>query len=202
MMPGMDGWEVLAQLKADPDLADIPVVMLTVVGDKKLGYALGAAEYVTKPIDRELLRRVLARYQPGTDAGRVLVVEDDPATSELTRRTLESEGWQVTLACDGKEGLERFDELKPSLVLLDLMMPGMDGFTFLEKIRSAPRSSQTPVVIVTARDLSADDHRRLNGHVTAVLQKGGYSRDELLSEVASQLGSRLSAARATRTGDR
>lgn len=191
MMPGMDGWEVLAALKGDPALADIPVIMLTVVDDKKTGYALGAAEYLTKPLDREHLRRVLHRYRADEGATRVLVVEDDPATAELIRRTLEAEGWTVTHARNGREALARLDEAPPALILLDLMMPEMDGFDFLEALRAPPRSSEVPVVIVTAKDLTAEEHRRLNGHVTAVLQKGSYSRDELLSEIASELGSRL-----------
>ncbi|MEO8480003.1 MAG: response regulator, partial [Gemmatimonadota bacterium] len=191
MMPGMDGWEVLTALKSEADLADIPVIMLTVVDDKKLGYALGAAEYLTKPIDREHLRRVLASYRADDQTRRVLVVEDDHATGDLLRRTLESEGWTVVVAENGREGLACYDEAPPSLILLDLMMPEMDGFDFLETIRGAPRASTAPVIVVTAKDLTPDDHRRLNGNVTAVLQKGGYSRDELLSEIASQLGNRF-----------
>ncbi len=190
MMPGMDGWTVLSALKADPDLNDIPVIMLSIVDDKKLGYSLGAAEYLTKPIDREHLRRVLARYG-SKDARLVLVVEDDHATSDLMKRTLEAEGWSVVIARNGREGLEKLDEVKPSLVLLDLMMPEMDGFGFIEELRRREPAVDVPVVIVTAKDLTAEDHLRLNGHVSAVLQKGGYSRDELLSEVASRLGSRL-----------
>ncbi|HET7024406.1 MAG TPA: response regulator [Gemmatimonadales bacterium] len=191
MMPGMDGWEVLAALKDDPALAGIPVIMLTIVDDKKLGYALGATEYLTKPIDREHLRRVLAPYRVGEAAGRVLVVEDDPPTAELVRRTLETEGWTVELARNGREGLARFDAAAPSLILLDLMMPEMNGFDFLEALRAPPRASDAPVIVVTAKDLTAEDHRRLNHHVSAVLQKGGYSRDELLSEIASRLGNRI-----------
>jgi len=191
MMPGMDGWEVLARLKDDPALADIPVIMLTVVDDKKLGYALGAAEYLTKPIDREQLRRVLGRYRTDDAARSVLVVEDDAPTADLLRRTLESEGWSVRTAVNGRDGLARYDEAPPSLILLDLMMPEMDGFDFLEAVRAHPRLSTAPVIVVTAKDLTPDDHRRLNGHVSAVLQKGGYSRDELLSEIASRLGTRI-----------
>ena len=173
MMPGMDGWEVLARLKDDSALADVPVIMLTVVDDKKLGYTLGAAEYVTKPIDREQLRRVLGRYRTDDRGGSVLVVEDDAPTAELVRRTLEGEGWSVRVARNGREGLSRYDEAAPSLILLDLMMPEMNGFDFLEALRAAPRHSTAPVIIVTAKDLTPEDHRRLNGHVSAVLQKGG-----------------------------
>jgi PAS domain S-box-containing protein len=194
IMPGMDGWSVLTALKADPALADIPVIMLTVVDDKRKGYALGAADFLTKPIDREHLKRVLVRYGAGTSSRRVLLVEDDLATTELMKRTLESEGWDVVLARNGREGLEKLDAAQPSLILLDLMMPEMDGFDFVERLRS-DRKSDIPVVIVTAKDLTDEDRAKLNGHVTTVLQKGNYSRDELLSEVASRLGSRLKSAR-------
>ncbi|HEY7899178.1 MAG TPA: response regulator [Gemmatimonadaceae bacterium] len=191
MMPGMDGWAVLAALKADPELADIPVIMLTIVDDKRMGFALGAAEYLTKPIDREQLRRVLARYRHGAVGSSVLVVEDDPAASELLRRTLEGEGWQVTVSRNGREALTEMDRAEPSIILLDLMMPEMDGFEFLSEIRSAPRASTVPVIVVTAKELTSDERKKLNGHVTAVLQKGNHSRDELLSEIASQLGNRI-----------
>jgi PAS domain S-box-containing protein len=191
MMPGMDGWEVLARLKDDPALAEIPVILLTIVDDKKVGYALGATEYLTKPIDREQLRRALAPYRHAPGAHRLLLVEDDPTTAELVRRTLETEGWTVDWARNGREGLAQVDAAAPALILLDLMMPEMDGFEFLETLRAAPRRNDTPVLVVTAKDLTAEDHLRLNGHVSAVLQKGNYSRDELLSEIASRLGHRL-----------
>jgi PAS domain S-box-containing protein len=191
MMPGMDGWAVLAELKADPELRDIPVIMLTIVDDKRMGFALGASEYLTKPIDREQLRRVLLRYRSDGQSGSVLVVEDDPAASDLLRRSLEGEGWSVTVARNGREALAAMDSAEPAIVLLDLMMPEMDGFEFLAEIRSLPRASTVPVVVVTAKELTADDRMRLNGHVTTVLQKGAHSRDELLSEVATQLGNRL-----------
>jgi PAS domain S-box-containing protein len=191
MMPGMDGWAVLSALKADVDLRDIPVIIVSIVDDKKLGYSLGAADYLTKPIDREHLRRILARHGSSAGSGTVLVVEDDSGTSELMKRTLESEGWKVTLARNGVEGLREFERSRPALILLDLMMPEMDGFAFLEALREREPASDIPIVIVTAKDLTAEDHRRLNGHVQAVLQKGGYSRDELLSEIATRLGSRI-----------
>ncbi|HEY5087091.1 MAG TPA: response regulator, partial [Gemmatimonadaceae bacterium] len=191
MMPGMDGWAVLSAIKADPDLSDIPVIMLTIVDDKRMGFALGASEYLTKPIDREQLRRVLLKYRHGETRGSVLVVEDDPAASELLRRTLEGEGWRATVARNGREALAQMDREEPAIILLDLMMPEMDGFEFLSEIRSLPRASTVPVVVVTAKELTADERKLLNGHVTTVLQKGNHSRDELLSEIASQLGNRF-----------
>ena len=191
MMPGMDGWAVLSAIKADSDLSDIPVIMLTIVDDKRMGFALGASEYLTKPIDREQLRRVLLKYRRSGTGGSILVVEDDPAASELLRRTLEGEGWRVTVARNGREALAQMDREEPAIILLDLMMPEMDGFEFLSEIRSVPRASTVPVVVVTAKELTADERKLLNGHVTTVLQKGNHSRDELLSEIASQLGNRF-----------
>ncbi|MES2359068.1 MAG: response regulator [Gemmatimonadota bacterium] len=191
MMPGMDGWSVLAALKADPDLCDVPVIMLTIVDDKRAGFALGASEYLTKPIDREQLRRVLAKYRPLEEGGSVLVVEDDPSASELLRRTLGAEGWRVKVARNGREALTQMDVEEPAIILLDLMMPEMDGFEFLSEIRSLPRASTVPVIVVTAKELTAAERSKLNGQVTTVLQKGNYSRDELLSEIASKLGNRI-----------
>ena len=191
MMPGMDGWSVLAALKADPELCDVPVIMLTIVDDKRAGFALGASEYLTKPIDREQLRRVLAKYRPVGDGGSVLVVEDDPSASELLKRTLEGEGWTVRVARNGRDALAQMDVQEPAIILLDLMMPEMDGFEFLSEIRSLPRASTVPVIVVTAKELTAAERSKLNGQVTTVLQKGNYSRDELLSEIASRLGNRI-----------
>ena len=191
MMPGMDGWAVLSALKADPELCDVPVIMLTIVDDKRMGFALGASEYLTKPIDREQLRRVLVKYQHAGRGGSVLVVEDDPVASELLRRTLEGEGWRVTVARNGREALAQMDREEPAIILLDLMMPEMDGFEFLSEIRSLPRASTVPVIVVTAKELTVEERKQLNGQVTTVLQKGNHSRDELLSEIASQLGNRF-----------
>jgi CheY-like chemotaxis protein len=132
MMPGMDGWAVLSALKADPEIADIPVVMLTIVDDRNLGYALGASDYLTKPIDRERLVTVLRRYRRD---GPVLVVDDDVVVRQLFRRILEPEGHVVVEAENGRVALERLRDVSPSVVLLDLMMPEMDGFEFVGEFR-------------------------------------------------------------------
>jgi CheY-like chemotaxis protein len=134
---------------------------------------------------------VIAKYRPVGESGSVLVVEDDPSASELLRRTLEGEGWTVRVARNGREALAQMDVEEPAIILLDLMMPEMDGFEFLSEIRSLPRASTVPVIVVTAKELTATERSKLNGQVTTVLQKGNYSRDELLSEVASNLGNRI-----------
>ena len=131
MMPKIDGWSVLKALKADPETADIPVIMLTMVSDKSLGFSLGASEYLTKPIDRDRLHQALERHAP-RESDQVLVVEDDDATRELLSRQLSARGHTVTEAADGQAALDRVAESVPALILLDLMLPRMDGFTFLK----------------------------------------------------------------------
>jgi GAF domain-containing protein/DNA-binding response OmpR family regulator len=180
MMPGMDGWAVLSALKADRNVADIPVVMLTIVDDKNLGYALGAADYLTKPIDRERLVAVLGKYRRDLP---VLVVDDDAEVRGLLRRMLEPAGYAVVEAENGRAALERLREIPPSVILLDLMMPEMDGFEFVAELRRHEGWRGVPIVVITAKDLTREDHERLNGYVQKILQKGAHGRDELLAEV-------------------
>jgi CheY-like chemotaxis protein/anti-sigma regulatory factor (Ser/Thr protein kinase) len=180
MMPGMDGWAVLTALKADPTVADIPVIMLTIVDDKNLGYALGAADYLTKPIERDRLLTVLRAHRRDHP---VLVVDDDATLRQLLRRMLEPEGYTVIEAENGRVALDRLRGVQPSVVLLDLMMPEMDGFEFVGEFRRHEAWRAIPIVVITARDLSRDDRERLNGYVEKILQKGAHGRDQLLAEV-------------------
>jgi CheY-like chemotaxis protein len=195
LMPGMDGWAVLTALKADPDLADIPVIMLSIVDDKGMGYALGAADYLTKPIDWERLPGTLRKYQQARPQCPVLVVEDDADLREMMRRTLENGGWAVIEAANGRVALERLIEQRPELILLDLMMPEMDGFQFLEEVRTHEEWRSIPIVVVTAKDLTDEDHRRLSASVARVLQKGLYSREEMLREVRDLVAARVQGIR-------
>jgi GAF domain-containing protein/CheY-like chemotaxis protein len=194
MMPGMDGWAVLSALKADPDVAEIPVIMLTIVDDRNLGYALGASDYLTKPIDRERLVSVLKQHRRDRP---VLVVDDDAEVRQLLRRTLESEGFAIVEAENGRVALERLRGEPPSLILLDLMMPEMDGFEFVAALRRHEGWRAIPVVVITARDLSREDRERLNGHVEKILQKGTYDRDQLLAEVRELVASSVARRRPT-----
>jgi signal transduction histidine kinase/CheY-like chemotaxis protein len=181
-MPSMDGWSVLSALKADPHLANIPVIMLTMVDNKTMGYALGASEYMTKPINRERLMSVIRKYSRFRTRRSVLIVEDDPDTRDIIKTTLAKEGWRVETAENGRVALERVAASLPGLVLLDLMMPEMDGLTFLEEFRRLPDAAAVPVVVLTAKDLTAEDRRRLSGYVERVVGKGS-SADSLLKEV-------------------
>jgi CheY-like chemotaxis protein len=188
MMPGLDGWAVLSQLMADPQLADIPVIMLTIVDDKRTGYALGASEYLTKPIDRERLMAMLTKYRRDLP---VLVVDDDESIRGLLRRILESEGYTVVEAENGRAALDCVSQRMPGAILLDLMMPEMDGFEFLTALHEREAWRQIPVVIVTAKDLTAEDHERLNGSVVRILQKGAYGQQDLLAAVRALLATSI-----------
>jgi signal transduction histidine kinase/DNA-binding response OmpR family regulator len=183
IMPDLDGWSVLKALKADPELCDIPVVLVTIMRDRDLGFALGAADYITKPLDREVLMRVVGRHVSADGRAQVLVVDDDPKTRDMLRRTLQKAGWTVAEAANGSEAIEALERAKPALVLLDLMMPGMDGFEVLERLYGDETWREVPVIIITAKDLTADDVDRLNGRVVKVLQKGAYQRRDLVRDI-------------------
>ena len=194
MMPGMDGWAVLTALKADPDIADIPVIMLTIVDDRNLGYTLGAADYLTKPIDRDRLVTVLKKYRRDLP---VLIVDDDAVLRQLLRRILEPEGYKVVEAENGRVALDRLRGVSPSVILLDLMMPEMDGFEFVTEFRRHEAWRAIPIVVITARDLSREDRERLNGYVEKILQKGAPGRDELLAEVRELVATNMARRRPT-----
>ena len=194
MMPGMDGWMVLSALKTDPLLADIPVIMASIIEDKALGYSLGAADYLIKPISPEQLRVVLGRYRNDDDARYlVMVVEDDHITRGMMEVMLNRSGWEVCSAENGARGLEVLAQREtagdplPNLILLDLMMPEMDGFTFVNHLHQHPRWSQIPVVVLTAKDITLEDRARLRSGVQTIFQKGAYKRDDLLAEIREQL---------------
>jgi PAS domain S-box-containing protein len=183
MMPKMDGWAVLASLKADAVLSKIPVVMLTIVGDREMGYTLGASEYLTKPIDRGVLSTVVNKYRTKTAGRVVLIVDDDDATRQVVSRTLTREGWTVLEAENGKAALDRLSKEEPNLILLDLSMPEMDGFEFLSKLRNDGTHTGIPVVVLTSKDLTPSERSALTGRVEKIIQKGDYSRNALLREI-------------------
>ena len=192
MMPRMDGWAVLSGLKANPELANIPVIMLTIVDNKNIGYALGASDYLTKPIDRDRLGAILNKYRGKRHPCRLLLVEDDAPTREMMRRMLEKEQWTVMEAENGQVALEQIANQQPELILLDLMMPQMDGFTFVNVLQQNEAWRSIPVVILTAKEITAEDRQQLNGYVENILQKGAYTREELLSQVRKLVSGSIS----------
>jgi CheY-like chemotaxis protein len=186
MMPEIDGWATLNQLKADDALRDIPVIMLSIVDDKSLGYALGATAFLTKPVDPAELLRVLNRYR-NSHPKSVLIVEDDTPSADVVSRALADDDWEVRVAPNGRVGLELLEERAPSLILLDLMMPLMDGFEFATEVRKRQRWREIPIIVLTAKELTDDDRRRLNGDVQRIVHKSTMSRDQILKEIHATL---------------
>jgi CheY-like chemotaxis protein len=158
--------------------------MLTIADNEDMGFSLGAAAFLVKPFDSDQLLDVLEQYkQEERGENPVLVVDDDSLTREVLRRTLEGEGWRVVEAANGVEALEVVKVVMPSLILLDLMMPEMDGFRFVSELRAVAAWKDIPIIIMTAKDLTQADRDALNGQVTQIAQKGVYNRDRLLSEI-------------------
>jgi signal transduction histidine kinase/CheY-like chemotaxis protein len=184
MMPDLDGWTVLTAIKGDPELASIPVILMTIVDEKNRGYSLGAYEYLVKPINRDKLAEVL-RNVCGSVGGHVLVIDDDDTVRRGMRLALEPAGWKVTDAENGQIALDRLAATRPDAIILDLMMPEMDGFEFLEELRRRAEWRDIPVVVVTGRDLTEEDRSRLNGAVERIIQK--IDRDTMLQELHGEL---------------
>jgi CheY-like chemotaxis protein len=182
VMPGMDGWMVLTALKTDSVLSDIPVIMTTIVENEQLGYTLGASDYLVKPIDRQKLVETVNRYRQNAGEYHVLVVEDEPDTRDLVYRTLSKEGIRVTAAGDGQQAMGHMHK-QPDVVLLDLMMPNMDGFQFVEEVRKTDAWREVPIIVLTAKDLTHEERRRLNGCVQRIIQKSTCDWDQLLVEI-------------------
>ena len=183
MMPGMDGWAVLTALKTDSEVADIPVIMVSVVDNKNLGFALGATDYLTKPIDRKRLAQLLERYCRRELPGPVLLVEDDEVSRAMVRKAVKEAGWQLIEAADGTAALRLMEQQTPALILLDLLMPNMDGFEFAWAVRQDARWRSIPIIVSTSKELNAADRARLAGHVESVLAKGAYTHDELRRQI-------------------
>ena len=189
MMPGMDGWSFLSVLKADPELRKIPVIMLSMIDDRTRGYSLGAVDYLTKPVDRKLLHKALNRYHCAGGVCQVLLVDDEAENRELLAHMLEKAGWSVSEAANGQEALDMMPAVNPQLILLDLMMPVMDGFGFLAGIRARQEWQHIPVIVITAKDLTTEDRSRLAGNVEEVFEKNSCTREQLLKNVRAAVAS-------------
>jgi hypothetical protein len=183
MMPDMDGWMVLTALKKDPQLAMIPVIMVSIVEDKSIGYALGAADYLTKPINRDELRAVLKKYLTDESQQRIMLVEDDEVNRNIIESILAKAGWQVSSAENARIALEMIQVARPDLILTDLLMPEMDGFELIAQLHEHPDWRSIPVVVLTAKDMTQAESNLLTDRVDRIFQKGCYQREELLQEI-------------------
>src|SRR5499426_756795 len=183
IMPDLDGWSVLAALRQDAELADTPVIIITIVDEHRRGIALGAAGYLTKPVDRERLHRLVSRFRAQVPPTRVLLVEDDAVQRERMRGWLEGPQWTVREAENGREALKRIQESKPDVILLDLMMPEMDGFAVVAALQKEATWRDIPVIVITSRDLDARDRERLNSGVQSVLVKEMFRPADLIERI-------------------
>jgi PAS domain S-box-containing protein len=183
MMPHKDGWQVLHDLKSDPDTRHIPVVLVSIVDEQSLGYKLGAADYLVKPLEEDALLSALGRIRAERDGKnvRVLVVDDDVNIPALIRQILDTEQYTVVSASDGKQALEMIQDESPDVLLLDLMMPRMDGFTLIEKLDNA--GLEIPVIVITAKDLTGDEVEFLEGSVEKIIIKNGLDSKKLMIEL-------------------
>jgi signal transduction histidine kinase/DNA-binding response OmpR family regulator len=190
-LPKLDGWSVLNVLKREPATSRIPVVVVSIVDNKDFGMVLGASDYLVKPIDHERLRTVLADLVPapvpGDGNGTVLVVDDDPALCDVLGSALSQDGWHVLTASDGEQALAAVAEKHPSAMVLDLMIPNLDGFDVLRAVRSDPSTRDLPIIVVTAKDLTEDDRQQLNGAAQRVILKHAMRLDELPHEIRTLL---------------
>ena len=191
LMPEMDGWSVLRTLKADPETENIPVVMASILDEQKQGLALGANDYVSKPVNRDKLITALRRFVGPGPGKSVLIVEDDPDSRMFLRRLLRTEEYEVFEAVNGQDGLDQLESMdtNPDIILLDLMMPIMDGFEFLERIKKIESHSDIPILVVTAADLNEKDLERLRGGVENIIQKSEMTRDQIIGEVSTLISS-------------
>ncbi|MCB9567120.1 MAG: response regulator [Myxococcales bacterium] len=188
LMPDADGWDVLASLKASPLLAHIPVIMVSITDDQKRGLSLGADEYLVKPIERERLLEVLARHRNAERRPSTLIIDDDASARSLARGILEREGWEVREACDGLDGFDRLALARPDVILLDIIMPRCDGIRFLERLRSSPDLRDIPVVVLTGKDLTAEERAFLTAEAQEVLGKTTAAPADILDELRRWLG--------------
>lgn len=187
LMPGMDGWSVLTAIKSDPELKDIPVIIHTVTDNPNLGYALGASEYLIKPVSRERVVEVMDKYITKQNH-TVLIIEDDTTASEMMSKMLRKEGYDIAVAYNGHQALRHMKARLPGLILLDLMMPEMDGFQFVDEVRKNTAYLSIPIVVVSAKTLTSEERLKLAGYVKQIVQKGSYDHKRLLAEIRRLMG--------------
>ena len=185
LMPGTDGWQVLHELKNDPATADIPVILHTILDNKALGFQLGAAAYLLKPLDphtvRDTLERVIIPNAPRPK--RVLVVDDDLNVVDMLRQVLPEADFSLESASDGLAGLQSIATQPPDILLLDLLMPRLDGFGVIDRLRADPKTVGLPVIVISAKDLTVEEAARLNEMVAVVMKKQGFKGEKLIDEI-------------------
>ena len=197
LLPRLNGWDLLAQLKSDPATSDIPVVIVSMTDEQGAGFALGAADFLVKPVDRTRLLSALSRcVSPPREPRTLVAIDDDPVDLDLLEATLAPEGWRVVRASGGEEGVRAVRKERPAVVVLDLLMPDVDGFAVVEQLRADPLVGDVPVVVLTSKEMTSADRARLAGQISFLAQKGTFPQAELVSLVRRVAGAPLSEAEA------
>ena len=186
-LPRLDGWDFLAQIKGDSSTADIPVIVVSMLDERGKGFALGAADYLVKPVNRNELLATLGRFTAngqGPNAPyKVLAIDDDLLALELIEATLLPQGFTVLRASSGEEGMMKAQSERPALIILDLLMPEMDGFTVAERLRADPATAEIPIVVLTSKSITQPEKERLNSHISHLARKAEFSRVEFVELV-------------------
>ncbi len=188
MMPGQDGWQVLQELKSTPETQDIPVIILSIVDDRKMGFSLGAAEYIVKPVDKEVLLRKLRNLERITKIKKILVVDNDTAAVELAGNVFSEAGYLVTSAYNSKDAIRAIQQSMPDLIVLNLTMPEVSGFDVIEYIKTEEAIRDIPLIVLTRKGLTEKEVNELNGRIQGILNKGLLTKEDLLSELSSIIG--------------
>ncbi len=185
MLPGMNGWSVLKYLKYNPETSTIPVIVISMLDEKTLGFSLGAIDYLSKPVDRDALLGTLGTLKGvlGIEVPKVLVVDDEPDAVELIASMIEPAGFDVLRAYGGQEGLNLAFGEHPDVLVLDLMMPVVSGFEVLARLRANSETTNIPVIVCTAKDITDDDVKQLSNGVVSIMQKGMFAGDELVEKI-------------------
>jgi CheY-like chemotaxis protein len=183
LMPKKDGWQVLRELKDTPETQDIPVIILSIVEDRKLGFSLGATEYMLKPVGKEVLLRKLRNLEKTRKVKRILIVDHEPDTVRSIGNVMKETGYQVTAAYNSKDAIKSIHEFRPDLIILNLTMPEMGGFDVVEYLKTAEGVRDISLIILTHKDLTEKEIDDLNGMIQGILNKGVLTKEDLLKEI-------------------
>jgi len=182
MMPRKDGWQVLRELKNDSDTQDIPVIILSIVDDQRIGFSLGAAEYIVKPVEKELLLKKLKTLEKMKKIKRILIIDNDPATVRLIGNVLEEAEYQVTTSYNSEDAIRSIENFRPDLIILNLTMPAT-GFDVIEYLKAAEGAKDIPMIVLNQKDLSEKEREELNGRIKGILNKVVLTKEDLLKEL-------------------